>query len=363
MFTIANPLSVKALNKRFGHFDAVQDVSFEINAGEIVALLGPSGCGKTTCLRMIAGLVEPTSGSIALRGTEITGLPVSGRNIGMLFQSYALFPHMTVAENVAFGLQTRRMGKDVIREKVIAALKMVQLESMANRYPARLSGGQQQRVALARALVIEPSLLLLDEPFGALDKNLRENMQLELRLIQRRLGMTTVFVTHDQEEALTLSDRIIVMKDGKIQQFAAPSELYKRPVNVFVAGFIGASNFFSGKIETLGSEQTLLANGGARLSIPAGTAGSDVTVVVRPESIAIAPLDGNPRQINYVDATVEQIIYRGVQTHYHLRLDDGTPLVAYRQNDARDIEPVGPEIGKRVRASWNAAGIHALRPE
>jgi ABC-type Fe3+/spermidine/putrescine transport system ATPase subunit len=239
----AASVRLKELTKLFGATRAVDRVSLTIEPGSMVALLGPSGCGKTTTLRMVAGLVEPSAGEIFLDERPITRVPVHRRNIGMLFQNYALFPHMNVAENIAFGLETRGIKRAAAAERVASALQLVQLPEYSNRMPSQLSGGQQQRIALARALVVEPALLLLDEPLGALDKALRQSMQVELRALQQRLGVTTVMVTHDQDEALTMADRIVIMRDGRVEQVGAPADVYQRPVSRFVAGFLGASNF------------------------------------------------------------------------------------------------------------------------
>src|SRR4030088_598630 len=246
--TPAASVRLKDLTKLFGATRAVDRVSLTIEPGSMVALLGPSGCGKTTTLRMIAGLAEPSAGEIFLDERSITRVPVHRRNIGMLFQNYALFPHMTVAENIAFGLETRGIKRAAAAERVAGALQLVQLPEYGDRMPAQLSGGQQQRVGVARALVVAPALLLLDEPLGALDKALRQSMQVELRALQRRLGFTTVMVTHDQDEALTMADRIVIMRDGHIEQVGAPAEVYQRPVSRFVAGFLGASNFLRGRV-------------------------------------------------------------------------------------------------------------------
>jgi putative spermidine/putrescine transport system ATP-binding protein len=239
-------IEVTGVAKSYGTTLAVSDVSFGVEQGHVLSLLGPSGCGKTTVMRMIAGLISPSAGSIAIKGQPVTRIPVHRRNVGMLFQNYALFPHLDVSRNIAFGLEMRKVRKDEAARKVEQALAMVRLDGFGARYPHQLSGGQQQRVALARALVIEPAALLLDEPFGALDKKLRENMQIEMRQLQQRLGITTLMVTHDQDEALTLSDRIAVMRAGRIEQFGTPTEIYERPVSRFVANFIGTSNFFRG---------------------------------------------------------------------------------------------------------------------
>src|SRR4029077_2429910 len=237
--TMAAAVRLRELTKLFGATRAVDRVTLAIEPGTIVALLGPSGCGKTTKLRMIAGLLQPDAGEILIDGRAITRVPVHRRNIGMLFQNYALFPHMTVAQNISFGLETRNVRRHAAAPRIAAALQLVQLDGFDHRMPAQLSGGQQQRVALARALVVEPAVLLLDEPLGALDKSLRQSMQVELRDLQRRLGITTVMVTHDQDEALTMADRIAIMRDGSLEQIGTPDEVYQRPVSRFIASFLG----------------------------------------------------------------------------------------------------------------------------
>src|SRR5271170_7467897 len=309
---MAASVRLNELTKLFGTTRAVDRVSLAIEPGSMVALLGPSGCGKTTTLRMIAGLVEPSAGEISLDERSITPVPVHRRNIGMLFQNYALFPHMTVAENIAFGLETRGVKGAAALARVQGALQLVQLAGYGDRLPSQLSGGQQQRVALARALVVEPRLLLLDEPLGALDKSLRESMQTELRGLQQRLGVTTVFVTHDQDEALTMADRIVIMRDGWVEQIGAPAEVYQRPVSRFVADFLGAANFFRGRVERIVNGSSLVAvPGGPTLTVPSSrTIGSQVTVALRPESIALAPsaANGEPTP-NTTPAIVEQVIY------------------------------------------------------
>src|SRR5580704_1837462 len=287
-------LRLAGLTKIFAGTRAVDRVSLRVEPGSMVALLGPSGCGKTTTLRMIAGLVEPNAGEIFLDDRPIGGVPVHRRNIGMLFQNFALFPHMNVAQNIAFGLETRKTARAAIGERVTEALQLVQLRGYEERMPSQLSGGQQQRVALARAIVVEPALLLLDEPLGALDKSLRQSMQVELRALQRRLGITTVMVTHDQDEALTMSDRIVIMRDGQIEQIGRPEEVYQRPDTRFTASFLGASNFFRGRV-------TGKANGALTVAVPNGPTlsirtsrevGREVTVALRPEAIAVGPCQG-----------------------------------------------------------------------
>jgi spermidine/putrescine ABC transporter ATP-binding subunit len=359
-------LRLAELTKIFGGTRAVDRVSLSIEPGSMVALLGPSGCGKTTTLRMIAGLLLPNSGEIYLDGAPISRVPVHRRNIGMLFQNYALFPHMTVAQNIAFGLETRGLARAAIGERVSDALQLVQLGGYDDRMPSQLSGGQQQRVALARALVVEPALLLLDEPLGALDKSLRQSMQVELRTLQRRLGITTIMVTHDQDEALTMSDRIVIMRDGQIEQAGQPEEVYQRPDSRFIASFLGASNFFRGPV--VGK-----ADGRVTVAIPNGPllgvqtsreVGAHVTVSLRPEAItvAVATEEAEEAVPNATGAVVEQLVYHGFITHLHLRLPNGEPLLAYlRPGTELAGRPIHP--GTRMTARWSVEAAHIVREE
>ena len=349
-----------------GQVVAVDNVSLTVKAGEILALLGPSGCGKTTCLRMIAGLVEPTSGDIVVGGKPTTHTPVHRRNVGMLFQNYALFPHMTVAENVAFGLEMRGVSKADREGRVKQALDLVQLQTFGDRLPVQLSGGQQQRVALARALVIEPSMLLLDEPLGALDKGLRESMQVEIRSLQQRLGLTTIMVTHDQDEALTMADQIAVMNQGNLEQIAAAGEIYQKPRTRFVAGFIGASNFFEATVRARnGRSATLSTSSGVMLDVDdmGSVQGDKVVVTVRPEAVSVSPLTGDAaeRSANSTVARVEQVVYRGFMLHYYLRLDNGEPMIAYRQTQSEGFTSAVSAAGDRVRLSWNNDSNHVIQ--
>jgi putative spermidine/putrescine transport system ATP-binding protein len=330
----------------------------------MLALLGPSGCGKTTTLRMIAGLVEPSAGQIFLDDRPITQLPAHRRNIGMLFQNYALFPHMTVAENVAFGLEARGVSRDARAAWVAAALQMVQLGDYGARMPAQLSGGQQQRVALARALVVRPTLLLLDEPLGALDKSLRQDMQVELRALQRRLGITTVLVTHDQDEALTMADQIAIMRDGRLEQTGSPADVYQRPASRFVASFLGAANFFRGQVDQVAEGSVrVAADNGVLLTLPlARPLGSTVTLALRPEAVTVEALRVGDAALppNSADAVIEQIIYHGFVSHLYLRQHNGDPLIAFQQNQGN--RP-GPALiaGMTVRARWAEASNHIVR--
>ena len=289
----------------------VKDLNLGIGKGEFLTMLGPSGSGKTTCLMMLAGFETATHGDIRLDGRPINNIPPHKRGIGMVFQNYALFPHMTVGENLAFPLEVRKMGKSEIAGSVTKALDMVQMGDFAGRRPAQLSGGQQQRIALARALVFEPELVLMDEPLGALDKQLREHMQYEIKHIHDRLGVTVVYVTHDQSEALTMSDRIAVFNDGKIQQLAPPADLYERPDNAFVAQFIGENNRLQGKVTSVdGDVATVLLDGGVTVTAKAVACGGpgEVTLLsIRPERVII----GAAREQNALDAKVLELIYLG----------------------------------------------------
>ena len=314
--------------KRFGGFTAVHRMSLEIPEGSFVTLLGPSGCGKTTTLRMIAGLLDPTEGDILIKGRRVNEVPIHKRNLGLVFQNYALFPHKTVAENVAFGLKYRSVPRDEMRRRVGEALALVQLPDLAGRYPKELSGGQQQRIALARAIVIEPDVLLLDEPLSALDANLRENMRVELKRIQDRIGVTTVFVTHDQSEALAMSDRIVVMSEGRVEQTGAPEEVYNTPASEFVARFLGASNIVEARVLGLeGGEVKLEVPGFDRLGIPRERAPAvdrpgPAKLVIRAEKLQLtrpdAPLNGTVA----VEGRVEAVDYQGQAARYFLSVGD-----------------------------------------
>ncbi len=320
-------LDIRELSKRFGHgggtVTALHEVTFSIAEGEFFTLLGPSGCGKTTLLRLIAGFSSPSGGSLVLDGADIAAMPPNRRPVNTVFQNYALFPHMTVAQNVAFALEALGRPRAEIEPAVDAMLHLVQLTHLKHRKSVELSGGQQQRVALARALVAKPRILLLDEPLSALDMKLRKEMQVELKRLQRETGLTFIFVTHDQEEALTMSDRIAVMSGGRVQQIASPRDLYDRPANHFVAGFIGESNFLaaqaSGGMVTVGAASVALAGAGA----------GPLTVMIRPEHVVLASSLPNALNLN---ATVARLVFSGTDTHVHLTLHDGTPLVARVQN-------------------------------
>jgi putative spermidine/putrescine transport system ATP-binding protein/spermidine/putrescine transport system ATP-binding protein len=359
-------LRLAELTKIFGATRAVDRVSLGIEPGSMVALLGPSGCGKTTTLRMIAGLLQPNAGEIYLDGVPISRMPVHRRKIGMLFQNYALFPHMTVAQNIAFGLEMRRLPRPAIDERVDEVLQLVQLAGFGERMPSQLSGGQQQRVALARAIVIEPALLLLDEPLGALDKSLRQSMQVELRALQRRLGITTVMVTHDQDEALTLADRIVIMRDGQIEQVGPPEEVYQRPLSRFTASFLGASNFFRGSVtrDESGALAVAIPNGPTLSMRTSREVGSEVSVALRPEAITVDLCERTTANqvANSTPALVEQLVYHGFVTHLHLRLPNGDPFLAYLRHGA-DLAAKAIAPGTRVFAHWPADALQIVREE
>jgi spermidine/putrescine transport system ATP-binding protein len=316
---------------------AVEHVDLRIAEGEFFSMLGPSGCGKTTTLRMIAGFEEPTSGQILLHGRDMVGVPPYRRDVNMVFQQYALFPHMDVFENVAFGLRRKKVDKDEIRRRVAETLALVELEGREKRKPRQLSGGQQQRVALARALVNRPRALLLDEPLGALDLKLRQAMQLELKRIQREVGITFVYVTHDQEEALTMSDRLVVMNAGRIEQLGSPRELYEHPATRFVSNFIGTSNILTGRLERRGDTWALAGLGPEERVLVADAgdaqAGQEVELAVRPEKIVLrAEQDPPPPDRTALRATVQEIVYLGTSTQYRTVTDGGTAVAVYRQN-------------------------------
>jgi putative spermidine/putrescine transport system ATP-binding protein len=321
--------------KRFGDVDAVAGVDLEVRPFEFFTLLGPSGSGKTTCLRLIAGFETPTTGRILLQGEDVTELPPYERDVNTVFQDYALFPHLSVAGNVAYGLMVKKVAKAERNRRVAEALRLVRLESFGERRPSQLSGGQRQRVALARALVNRPSVLLLDEPLGALDRKLREEMQRELKAIQHEVGITFVFVTHDQDEALTMSDRIAVFSQGQVEQVATPAELYERPRSTFVAGFVGTSNLIAGE-----AARTIT--------------GRDGTFTVRPEKIRLVEPD-EQAGAGQCTATgvVSDVAYLGSQTRFVVRLDVGGELVVTRQNlDTSSMEALAA-MGRRVRLVWD----------
>ena len=345
------------ITKRFHEVVAVDDLSLEIERGEFFSMLGPSGCGKTTTLRMIGGFEEATEGTIYLGDADVTGLPPFKRDVNTVFQNYALFPHLTVFENVAFGLRRRKVATEKIATEVKEMLELVELPGYEGRKPSQLSGGQQQRVALARALINHPRVLLLDEPLGALDLKLRKQMQLELKRIQTEVGITFIYVTHDQEEAMTMSDRIAVMRAGRIEQLGDPEELYERPRTAFVAGFLGVSNLLEGEVSgTDGSLVNIKLKDGTMLRAPAdGVAPSGpVRVGVRPEKLRVdaRPEAGASDGLNSLSGTVLDASYIGVSTQYVVQTAEGHRLTVYAQN----LDTAGAaELlanGQRVVLTW-----------
>ena len=318
-------VELRGCTRDFGAVRAVDALDLRVDEGEFLALLGPSGCGKTTTLNLIAGFVTPTAGRILIDGEDVTGRPPHLRGLGVVFQSYALFPHLSVRDNVAFGLRERRLPAAEIERRVSDALALVRLDRGGRQRPGELSGGMQQRVALARALVYRPRVLLLDEPLAALDRKLREQMRDELRDIQRSVGITTIFVTHDQAEALGLSDRIAVMNQGRIEQLGSPREIYERPATRFVADFIGASTVLRGRV--VAADRVALGAGPA-LSVRSSRAlapGADVELAIRPERVRLAPGPGD----NVLQARVDGLVYQGAQTEVTTRLDDGQTVLVF----------------------------------
>jgi putative spermidine/putrescine transport system ATP-binding protein len=333
------------VSKHFGAIVAADRVDLHVDQGELVTILGPSGSGKTTLLTMIAGLTDPSAGRIDIGGRDVTWLPAAKRNVGLVFQSYALFPHMSVFDNIAFPLSVRSLDRPEIGRRVAEALRLVRLAGFEPRRPSQLSGGQQQRVALARAFVFEPEIMLLDEPLGALDRKLREEVQVELRQLQRSLGITTVLVTHDQEEALSLSDRILVLDEGRVQQIGTPEEVYLRPRNRFVADFLGTANFFDGILERNGKSFHIRLEHGDVVACadPGMTAGKAVSAIVRPERIMLAS-DGAGGGL---PARISDVIYLGQSVRYHLETRQGHEIVAASTDRGIRFAP-----GEPVRLTW-----------
>jgi len=330
------------VSRHFGDVKAVDQADLVIQDGEFFSLLGPSGSGKTTCLRMIAGFDKPTKGRIYIYGEDVSNLPPFERNVNTVFQDYALFPHMSVGDNIAYGLMVKGVPKGERIERADEMLELVRLTGYADRKPAQLSGGQRQRVALARALINQPKVLLLDEPLGALDLKLRQQMQVELKTIQQRVGITFIFVTHDQEEALTMSDRIALFKDGRIEQVGSPAEIYEHPASAFVAGFVGTSNLVSGE----------MAN---------RIIGRNITFSIRPEKIHLGDINENISSDSFsTDGMVRDVIYLGLYTRYLVELADGGDLVVVEQNLKTTSMDVLKIEGKQVRLHWKKEHIREV---
>jgi spermidine/putrescine transport system ATP-binding protein len=353
------------VTKRFGEIVAVADLTLTLRPGEFFTLLGPSGCGKTTTLRMLAGFERPTTGRLLIDGEDVAGLAPHRRPTNTVFQSYALFPHLSVRDNVAFGLRRKRVPRDEIDRRVRAELERVGLAAEVNRKPNQLSGGQQQRVALARALVNLPKVLLLDEPLGALDQKLRKGLQVELKRIQREVGITFVYVTHDQEEALTMSDRIAVMNHGRVEQVDVPENVYERPRTTFVAGFIGVSNLMPGMVTSVDAERgTLRLDSGVEIEAPVDgiAVGERCHAVVRPEKLHIDraedhPPDGWPS----IEGVVESSVYLGTSTQIAVRLADDVSMTVLVPNASEAERARLPGGGAPVRLSWAPEHVHVVR--
>jgi len=355
-------VQVQGIVKRFGDMPAIDGISLEVRPGELFTLVGPSGCGKTTLLRIIAGLLDQDAGSVLFNEDRMDDVPPYLRNIGVVFQSYAIFPHLTVGENIAYGLKARRVSPDRITAKVAEASQLVQLEGLLDRMPSQLSGGQQQRVVLARALVIEPRLLLMDEPLSNLDAKLRVQIRSLIRAVQRELQITTIYVTHDQEEALAISDTIAVMDRGRVLQVGKPWELYLKPANRFVADFIGTMNVFRGRVEegAAGDLRALVTGFGQRWQVPAaGVPGASISVGVRPESLALEPGANAGEAWNSLTGTVTEAAYLGAVVRYEVRVADGLTVTADIHNpDFAAIRLVGDRV-----TLWFAASRAVLLPD
>jgi spermidine/putrescine transport system ATP-binding protein len=351
------PVELKGVTKRFGDVKAVDDINLTIRRGEFFSLLGPSGCGKTTTLRLVAGFETPTKGEILINNINISNKRPYERNVNTVFQSYALFPHLTVTGNIRFGLERKKTPKGRMKELIEEALDLVRMTGMENRYPRQLSGGQQQRVALARALILRPEVLLLDEPLGALDLKLRKEMQLELKSLQERVGITFIYVTHDQEEALTMSDRIAVMDQGRLVQVGAPEEIYDFPKTRFVADFIGVSNFFSGQIAAVNDNHLILKTvGGLNVALSAKkgyTIGQSVHFSVRPEKFKIEPETKTSDWENRFVGEITNKIYLGDSIHYVIALSPKENITVFLKNESAAYQQISFSVGDKVQVSWH----------
>lgn len=355
-------VAIDGVTKKFGHILAVDDVTLDIQQGEFFALLGPSGCGKTTTLRMIAGFETPTSGRILLEGQDVSYVPPYRRNVNMVFQHYALFPHMNVFENVAFGPKTKGLSRKEVQARTMEVLRIVRLEEFARRKPSELSGGEQQRVALARALVNYPSALLLDEPLGALDLKLRQAMQIELKRIQREVGITFVYVTHDQEEALTMSGRIAVMNEGRMEQLGTPEEIYDRPASRFVAGFIGMANLLPAKVEHADGSAvslTLPAEGRTLVTVENRTfrIGDSALLVLRPERLRVSAEKPDSECAGHVRARIKDLVFQGPVLRLTLQCRDGREIVMVTLSQNR---PTVASAGDEVWVTWDVEDAYVL---
>ncbi|WP_189051560.1 ABC transporter ATP-binding protein [Aliidongia dinghuensis] len=353
----ATMVELAGVSKRYGPVDALFPVDLAIGKGEFVTLLGPSGSGKSTLLNLIAGMISPTTGKITIDGKDATAMPTNARGLGMVFQNYALMPHMTVFENIAFPLQVRRMSRSEIRERVEKVLDLIQLRHVADRRPKALSGGQQQRISLARCIVYNPALILMDEPLGALDKNLREQMQLEIKRLHAELGITMLYVTHDQDEALTMSDRIVLMNGGRIEQQGRPEQLYFEPSTVFSAQFIGSSNLIAGTVAELGSGAAIRTTIGTFPVAPGSfSAGEPAMLLVRPENLLLV---GDDTELPNITGRLEDSIVMGGVIRHFVRCSDSSVVIVQELNQPGQPRPAR---GAVVRAGWNAGHGRLLPP-
>ncbi len=360
-----NVIELRGVYKSIHHHEVLHDIHLDVREGEFLTLLGPSGCGKTTLLRLISGFEDPTVGSIFLDGKDVTGLPPHKRHIHTVFQSYALFPHMTVYENIAFGLRCQKVPSSEMKTRIADVLKMVKLEKYVDRKPSQLSGGQQQRVAIARAAVNQPRVLLLDEPLSSLDYRLRKTMQIELKQLQRKLGITFIFVTHDQEEALSMSDRVVVMQEGHIEQIGTPRQVYEEPANLNVATFIGEVNVFEGQIVSHQGEKRWLVDvlGKTRMvtSPRMFTPGENVSVVVRPEDVRVWGQHEINDTVEMFAGTVEEAIYKGTTVDLMVRLANDNKLIAATEFFNEDDDRLEYKMSEQVWVTW-APGWEVILP-
>ena len=359
-------ISIRNVSKHFGAVRAVDDVNLEIEQGEFFALLGPSGCGKTTLLRLLAGFETPSLGEICIDGVEMSAVPHYQRPVNMVFQNYAIFPHLNVFQNIAFGLRKDRLDRDVLQQRVNDALSLIKMEGYGDRRSDELSGGQRQRVALARALIKKPKVLLLDEPMGALDKKLREQMQLELRQLQKTVGITFVFVTHDQEEALTMSDRIAVISAGRVLEVGSPGDLYERPKTRFVADFLGTMNFFNGRVEAQEGNRYVVESkelGRLRVKYDDGSfgPGESVSIALRPENLQIIDSPGRPGIAGQVDGVVSDTAYLGDRAHIYDRLaGSDQPLLVAMQN-LNGVASSATHGDRSITVGWSESAVLLLK--
>lgn len=348
-------IEFRNVSKHYHDHPVLHNISFEVRNGEFLTLLGPSGCGKTTLLRLLSGFEEPSSGNILIDGKDVNGLPPQERHVNTVFQSYALFPHMTVFDNVAFGLRCKHLSKTEIATRVSEALQMVKLSHLANRKPHQLSGGQQQRVAIARAVVNKPLVLLLDEPLSSLDYRLRKMMQIELKQLQTQLGITFIFVTHDQEEALSMSDRVVVMQEGVIEQIGTPREVYEEPQSLQVAEFIGEANIFQAKIIQATEKQLEVEVEGQHYTLKnrrGYNSNQNISVIIRPEDLQVWGQAEVTDTTGMFPARVEQVIYKGVTVDLMLRLDRGNKTISATQFFNEDDDKLDYRIGESVWVQW-----------